>query len=387
MRVHHQAGHNIVWNLDSLELDGAGDGIIFSPVNDTPERILGTLESIRNQSFFDPQFYIPASERGKLPDYPFFPSTAMGDFTTTDFQSECWNIARECVRWQLGGRFSHIVIPTRYHDDLPSDHFEHMTSCYVEPFTTAISELGCGGRTLLTVIAKQGQITDRQQRNFLLNWVTGQQNIDGVYLILEHNSQYKQIKDPMYLAGCLEFINVLKQNDLSVHLGYTNTEGLFLSIANPDSISMGSYENLRKFQPSRFEEQLPSTRRQPSPRLYSGALMQWIELTYVQAIQALYPRWAICFEDSDYTTTGFQAEPDWNLRLPDLYKHFFLVFSGQVRALPNDMQDRFAYVDDRISAAINLYREIAEAGVALDENSDGSHLYAWRTAMRLFARS
>ena len=82
--------------------------MIFSPVNDGPDRIMVLERDIRTRSLFDPQFYVPASERGKLPEFPFFPSAVMPALTTTDFETVCWGIARQCVEWQVQAGFSHV---------------------------------------------------------------------------------------------------------------------------------------------------------------------------------------------------------------------------------------------------------------------------------------
>ncbi len=359
--------------------------MIFSPVNDGPDRIMDVESSIRANSFFDPQFYIPASSRGKLPDYPFFPSTALPDYNTSDFETACWDIARACVEWQAKGNFSHIVIPTRYYDDLPSDYVGQISSCYIEPFLSAIEETGISKSILLTVIVKSVQVSDEENRNYLLNWLTSYENINGIYIIFENTMTGKQIKDPMYLAHCLYFIKVLKDNGLSVHIGYNNTEGLLYSLAGPDSISMGSYENLRKFNPSRFIEQDPQTKKQPNPRLYSGLLFQWIELNYIKAIQQLYPSWKILFENSRYTPLNFRPKEDWNLRQPELYKHFFIVFSKQAQELPENLIERGNYLRESIQRARQAFIEVDRSGVVLDDNSDGSHLSAWLTAMNIYA--
>lgn len=384
MNVLHQAGHNLVWNVDSLMQDQSGSGIIFSPVNDAPSRIIGYSDKIKSSSLFDPQFYVPASERGKLQEYPFFPSSVLDDYTTSDFETVCWNIARECVNWQVDAGFKKIVIPVRYYGDLPSDYFTQMQSCYIDPFVSAANDINFTGPKLLTTIAKSSQLADQDQRNFLLNWVTGIQGIDGVYLIFEHNSSDKQIKDPIFLANCLDFIRSLKDNDLIVHVGYTNTEGMLFSLAGPDSISMGVYENLRRFDCKRFANRDLQQMRQPSPRLYSGILFQWIEFTYVQAIQQLYKDWKGLFEESIYTPTDFKPGKDWNLRQPELYKHFFLVFSRQAEALHDNLAVRFEQLHDAIKIAQQEFSNIDAAGVALDDNSNGSHLNAWLTAMNIF---
>ena len=387
MNIYHQGGHNLVWNLESLDQDGAGNGIIFSPVNDGPTRIMALEQSIRCCSLFDPQFYTPASERGKLSDYTFFPSAAMPEFTTFDFQSACWNIASQCVKWQAEAGFPYIVIPTRYFDDLPSDYFAQISACYIDPFLAAIAKIGFDGPILLTAIIKSRQIIDEEQRNDILNWLTSHQDIDGIYLIFESSSNSKQIKDPIYLAECMKFIRALKDNDLSVHIGYNNTEGLLYSLSGPDSICMGSYENLRRFAPTRFAEQEPQNMRQPNPRLYSAVLLQWIQFSYIQAIQQLYSGWENLFENTRYTPLNFRPLQKWNLRQPDLYKHFFLVFSQQVSALPEDLRERAKFLREEINRARMEFAAIDRAGVYLDDNSDGAHLNAWLTAIKLFSRS
>lgn len=386
MKIYHQAGHNLVWNLDSFCRDHAGTGIIFSPINDGPVKILGLEAAVRAQSLFDPQFYVPASGRGKLQEYPFFPSAVLEEVTTSDFETACWDIARECVKWQIDAGLSCVVIPIKYYNDVPSDYFAQISSCYVEPFVSAVKEYGFGGPVLLTMILKHGQIIDEQQRNFILNWLTGINGINGVYLIFEHSSPYKQIKDPVYLANSLKFIKVLKDNDFIVYIGYNNTEGIFYSLAGPDAISMGVYENLRRFDARRFVEQEAKGGQQPNPRLYSGILFQWIEFTYVQAIQQLYENWSELFETTAYTPMDFRPGKDWNLRQPELYKHFFLVFSRQVSELPDDLNNRFEFLNTAIRRARKEFSAIEEAGVALDENSDGTHLNAWVTAMNLYRK-
>ncbi len=386
MKVFHQAGHNLVWNLHSLEKDGAGDGIIFSPVNDGPARIGSLSTEIRAKSLIDPQFYVPASGRGKLQEYPFFPSSVLDEFTTVDFETVCWDVASQCVNWQVESGFSEIIIPVRYYSDLPSDYFEQMLSCYIEPFIASAERFGYDGKILLTIIVKSSQMADSEQKNLLLNWVTGIPGIDGVYLIFEHSSPNKQIKDPVYLSNCLSFISVLKENDLIVNIGYTNTEGLLFSLAGPDSISMGVYENLRRFDPRRFEIQEEQHLRQPSPRLYSSVLCQWIEFTYVQAIQQLYGRWEDLFEQTHYMPMDFRPGANWNLKQPELYKHFFMVFSRQVASLHANLDERSSQLKSTIAAARSAFSDIDSAGIPLDGNSDGSHLNAWQTAISLYER-
>ena len=107
--------------------------------------------------------------------------------------------------------FSHVVIPTRYYDDLPPDYSAQISACYIEPFLAAVDAIGFNGSVVLTAIVESGQVSDEEQRNYILNWMTAYQNIDGIYLIFENNAANKQIKDPVYLAECMKFIRALKR--------------------------------------------------------------------------------------------------------------------------------------------------------------------------------
>jgi len=383
MKVYHQGGHNLIWNKDSLMEDNAGSGIILSPVNDGPDKILALSSDLRHKSMFDSQFYVPSSKRGKLSDYHFFPSAALQEFSTVDFETECWDVAKNCVKWQVDAGFKTIIIPTRHYENLPANYLDDVKRCYLDPFMDAIQKIGFDGCVLLTTIVKPSQLIDEDQKNYLLNWMTGIENINGFYVIFEYNSPQKQIKDPIQLANSLNFIRSLRENDLEVHIAYNNTEGILYSLADPTSISMGSYENLRRFGAGRFREEEKQIMAQPNPRLYSGVLLQSIEFTYVQAIQRLYSGWRTLFEKSKYTPENFKPKENWNLKQPDLYKHFFLVFSEQVSSLP-PLNERFTFLTEKIKIATEGFDNIRASGVVLDSNSDGSHLASWATAMNLF---
>ena len=96
MKILHQAGHNTVWNLESFQNDSCGDGIIFSPVHFNRDRILKVSGDVKAISLFDPQFYIPDSQKEKLHSYEFFPEKITNGFATKDFESFAHQSAAMC---------------------------------------------------------------------------------------------------------------------------------------------------------------------------------------------------------------------------------------------------------------------------------------------------
>src|SRR6059036_831794 len=90
MGAYHQMGHdslNIV--LDPILTSYAG--AILSPVNYSPDKVVEQCALFRQklpdlEVVFDPQLYVPQSERGMLGSWPHKPS----DLDTADLTSILW---------------------------------------------------------------------------------------------------------------------------------------------------------------------------------------------------------------------------------------------------------------------------------------------------------
>jgi len=387
MKLLHQLGFRHKWNIESYK-NGSGDGFIFSPINIPSDELESIDPEIRKQGFFDPQIYFPKDSKSKLGTYDYFPNNMIPDFKTIDFESSNLDLAQKCIDFQVKCDFGHFVIPTRYFETIPTDYFRRLTTNFIEPHLQTIKNIGIKDKSvLLTCIVKHEMLIDDEKRDYFLNWVTGIYDIDGVYVIFENNFSSKQIKDIDYLYNALIFIDALKQNDLEVHIGYGNTEGLLYSIANPDSITMGSYENLRTFKVSRFQTPTETTgMRSPNARIYSGQLLQWIDYNYLAAMRRLVPNFQDYFEDSIYKPLLFEPSFNWHFQKNEPYKHFFKVYGDQIRNLPRIPMDRIAHLKKIVTLAHEGYEQISESGVLLDSNSDGSHLTSWYSILNMYEK-
>jgi hypothetical protein len=255
---------------------------------------------------------------------------------------------------------------------------------FVSPFIDYIRAQGIKKKILQSVIVKTIMLTDEEKRNETLNWITGQQ-IDGVYLIFEDNATGKQIKDFEFLFNALKFIHILKMNGMEVHLGYNNTEAILYSIAMPDSVSIGSYENLRSFGIKRFQDLENGSMRAPRARLYSSLLLQWIDYQYIDAMSKLIDNYESYFDDSEYKPLMFKPDYHWQFMKPEPYKHYFYIFNNQIKALPETQLDRIESLKVNIRQSMNLFRKIEET-VLLDDDSNGSHLPNWFNVINAFQK-
>jgi hypothetical protein len=384
MKVYQQTGFRDKWNIESFQ-SGVGEGLIYSPINIDADKLLGFDSSLKITGFLDPQLYLLNEAKGTLDTYPYFPGNLKSDFSTSDLDDSHIKLAESCVDYQVKNNFLYLIIPTRYYLDNPSTYFIQSTDFFVSPFCDYVKEIKVKKKILLSVIVKSIMLSDEEKRNEVLNWITSHQSIDGVYLIFENNFQSKQIKDFEYLLNALRFIKVLKENEMEVHLGYTNTEALLYSIAMPDSVTVGAYENLRSFGIKRFKDLENGPMRSPNARLYSSKLLQWIDYKYIQAMEKLIPEYSTYFDDSEFKPLMFKPEFKWHFSKSEPYKHYFYVFNTQIKDLSLTQEGRILNLKDQIKNALSLFKRI-ENNVLLDDDSDGSHLPTWFNVINAFQK-
>lgn len=383
MKVYHQTGFRQNWNIDSFR-QGIGDGLIFSPINIDADKLLQIENSIKETSFLDPQLYLLNEAKGTLDTYPYFPGNLKPDYSTPDLDNSNETLAKLCIDYQLKNNFEYVVIPTRYYVDNPTTYFSQATDYFVAPFCDYLRRNQIIRKTLLSVIVKPIMLTDEEKRNEALNWITGQ-SVEGVYLIFEDNATGKQIKDFDFLLNALKFIHVLKSNNMEVHLGYNNTEAVLYSVAMPDSITIGSYENLRSFGIKRFQDLENGPMRGPKARLYSSRLFQWMDYQYIDAMRQMINGYETYFDESEFRPLMFQPDYNWQFQKPEPYKHYFYVFDRQIKGLPALQSERIETLKEQIKSAIGLYKEVEKA-VLLDDDSDGSHLPTWFNVINAFGK-
>jgi hypothetical protein len=383
MKVYHQTGFRHNWNIDCFQKQ-IGDGLIYSPVNIDSDKLLQLDNNLKKSGFLDPQLYLLNEAKGTLDTYPYFPGNIKPDYSTPDLDNSNQILAQLCIDYQLINNFEYIVIPTRYYADNPTTYFSQTSDYFVSPFLDYVRANNIQKKILQSVIVKTIMLIDEEKRNEALNWITGQY-VDGVYLIFEDNATGKQIKDFEFLLNALKFIQVLKMNGMEVHLGYNNTEAILYSIAMPDSVSIGSYENLRSFGIKRFQDLENGPMRAPRARLYSSLLFQWIDYQYIDAMSKLIGQYESYFDDSEYKPLMFKPDYNWQFMKPEPYKHYFYVFNKQIKDLPENQFDRMVALKAKIKDSINLFKTIEES-VLLDDDSNGSHLPTWFNVINAFQK-
>jgi hypothetical protein len=385
--IFHQTGFRYQWNIQSYIKDKVGDGLIFSPLNIPLERVINIENKIKKNSYLDPQLYNPdIDENKKINTYNYFPCNIKHIYSNLSFDAINVESVKRCIDFQLENDFKYIIVPTIYFDSVVTDYFKKINE-FIMPYIKYFKTTNIHKKLFLTLFIKQEQLTDDVKIIKLLNWATGINEVDGFYIIFENRFTTKQIKNLNYLVNTLRFIAALKYNNFEVHIGYNNNEGMLYSIAKPNSISIGIFENLRKFDISRFFPQKKKRiKRGPNPRIYSAKLFQWIENIYIDKIISKQSDiYEDIFENTKYKIEMFDPNYEWYFNKPETYMHYFIAFNNQLKnIIPLSQKERIDFLELNINNAKKIFDRIEDIGIKLDENSDGSHLDIWIKAIEKF---
>lgn len=385
-KLYHQCGHNSNWNIESFRDDMCGDGLIFSPVHTSKKKIESEAPELKAQSLFDPQFYLPNSQKKKLQNYDFFPETISGGFSTIDFQSLAHESAEKCVQFQIENEFEKIIIPARHFDQMLPDYCEKQDSYTVHPFLHAVETANINKKILITLPVTSAMLNHPQYRTGLLNWITSNPEIDGVYLLVENISSTKQICDDEFLANYLLTVKELTNVGLEVLVGHCNTEGLLFSLVNNCDITFGTYENTRNFSVDKFIV-TDEEKRGPRARVYIPKLLNWILWSdAVNIMSTSQELWNLIYEPTKYSERIMSATSEPHFGTPQLYKHHFCAYQRQVDELRGiEIPDRFKHLMHMTKTAQDIYNEIKKSGLTIDKHGQGEHLRAWSSAIEKIA--
>ncbi len=385
IKIFHQCGHNTKWNIESYLEDKVGNGLILSPSDYQKEKVIKLEDTIKENSMFDPQYYLPSSNKKNFETYDFFPNTFLeSEYSTLNYEEIAYESAYKCVEFQKMNNFCNIVIPCIYKENYTEKILEIQKELMIIPFIRAIEKLEVKKPIYLSIVLKDSFLLDEQINKELLNFVTSFQSIDGVYIIPEHVETYKRIRNEKYLFELMKFIDKLVKNDLKVHVAYCDIEGFILSLANINSISIGAYENTRCFNIDKFRKSESRGQQGPNPRIFSRKLLQNVEYTYLASFEAMYDKYETLFEDNKYKVKLFQPTFQWHFTKPEIYKNYFCEYSKLLQDLPQNYEERYKYIIEKLREGMIYYKEINESGVLLDEKSDGGHLPHWMNAISMF---
>lgn len=402
VNIYHQCGFRYKWNKEINDDFNIGYGFILSPLDMSKETLSGISDEKLEKSFFDPQFYSLNLYKDNYLSYKFLDEID----TIYDYSISKNQIAKKCIDFQTSISLEYLVIPTidfnllnlnesynELYDEIKSDSDEASyfsngniknnlyKKLILEPFVNYIKLIETDKKVLATIIFNDEMAKDDNLFNSVLSTITECDTITGIYLLPQNNRTFKRISDINFLTKIMDFIHILRENDLEVIIGYSDIESILYTVAGATAVSIGVYENLRKYDGLKFSNN-DYNGRGPNPRIFSSRLLQWIEYQYLPVIKS-NDSLDKYFDQNIYFEETQEKDYNWHFSKPQCYKHYMISFSELIKKLPDDLNERYEYVDKLLEQANNSFNDLANF-MFFDNNSSGDHVNKWRTALKSY---
>jgi hypothetical protein len=253
MPSYHQMGHHSN-NLIDLPEMSSFSGAIYSPINaveaDVAAQIVNTREVKANfEAILDPQMYVPATQRGKLREWGYFPK----DVDTADLSSLAWwkalNVALSRAAQKVGADAlcSPIIIPKAFDDKF---YVRCVEIC------DSLGESLADGKPRVIQTAPCGLAgLCEGDRALEVASIISKTSAERVYLIFVATTEpRREMVECDELLAAMRMIRALEQSGIRVLVGFCSSDVVMWKAAGATSCASGKFFNLRRFTRERFEE-------------------------------------------------------------------------------------------------------------------------------------
>jgi hypothetical protein len=389
MKIYHQLGHNHKWALDSFFQNDIGDGFIFNAYSFKYGAIGNTISTYKpaqylKNSMVDLQYYgSKDSVGGALDTYPFNPIALGADDSTLVHGSE---FVVKGVEYQISLGIKDIIVPTIYYSKNDIERIIELTSRINKRLRT-IKKNNPGIKLYMTIPFDNETIINGEKVEKLLQAMTDINiEFDGYYVVCDYSPEYKKkiSVDYDYYNNLLKVFSVLKNQGFKTIYGYANWDSLiFNSLTDIDYTTIGTYENLRRFNIKRFTETLGGG---PSKGWYfSEKLLNFVRAEELKNLRSSGCLGLIANEQNIFSDVILDPKYLWNTHKPEVHKNYLLSISRLLLKLHQEqsIDKRANLLLSRIEGARKLYGQLEkEFKVYLnDENSD-YHLGMWASFIK-----
>ncbi|HYC85366.1 MAG TPA: hypothetical protein VEB86_09100 [Chryseosolibacter sp.] len=380
MKILHQLGHNAKWNIDAFTENDIGSGFIYSAFNFTLNKINNIDPEI---STVDLQYYGKKSgtaELGKFSTFPFHPQNGhQADKTTT---SNMVNIY-EGIKYQESLSLKKIIIPAYYETNAVNKIISvvNTSNKYLRENRKKRST-----EYYMTIVLSLDMLVNANAMDVLLSALTDKDIIfDGYYVVCESDPGYKKKINPDYdyVENLCRVFLTLKGQGFKVIHGYSNWDAIvFLSICDIDYVTIGTYENLRNFNPDRFMHEMSGG---PSDGWYfSEKLLNLIKTKEITNIRRLGGLPLIPDDKNIFSDVILDPGFIWNTHKPDIHKNYLLALSRILNQIVqfDEKKDRINFCLSLIEVAKKSYEGLAKRKIYLEDESSDYFLSTWSSFLR-----
>ncbi|MDI4649588.1 hypothetical protein [Cohnella hashimotonis] len=396
MRLYVQQGYGKGTKIQQALTNGAVDGVVLSPRDDTEDNLRLFRNDLYNnypaaEVFIDPQFYYTMYIDGttkNLSDYAYYP----GQLNMSSLRSirDIQTFAKDTIDFQISMGVDYILSPTLLINSF-SDRQTQICLSLAEETNAILKSRDIKTPLLVSLIFTESALNETDRVNEFLNEISVLE-VEGFYLtVARSNKDYNQNFDTDHgLSNLLYFIYSLSEiNEFKVVVGYSDIIGLLYLGVGAYGIGTGWHNSSRKF--TIQQRILPSTGgRLPRERYTSVPLLNSILVSELDSIDANVPQnlfqsiLSRTVEDR-IILAGSNPSDGWSRALSH-QQHWSAIKKATIDIFQrdDDITTRLDYLEQAISNAQSLYTMLDRYAVQFEKASSRSHLDTWQSALQIF---
>jgi len=277
MPSYHQLGHHSENLIFESEL-GTFKGAVLSPVNYDTTQTKGQVTKCLDKKpgfdfIFDPQLYVPHSDRGVLKSWKYFPQ----EIDSADLSDIRWwhslndSLVSTIVDLKVQSVCSPANIPKQYR----LDYYANVVAVGDDLVSRTNSK---GISVYLTVLVHINSLADIATAMAIASAVTAT-TASAIYLVLVSDIEpRREFTDTESLKGAMRLIYEIENSGVPVLVAYSGSDLALWKYAGATSCSTGKFFNLRRFTAQRFEEPVDSGGGQ-LPYWYEESIMGFLRMS------------------------------------------------------------------------------------------------------------
>jgi hypothetical protein len=236
--------------------NGHTDGVILSPTDYGRKDNINLAEEVNQAGktvLFDPQYYIPRTERKAAQSYPYFKTKGGDEFETVVVQRgpKRRELCEEIIEVQDEMDVDAYITPARHIDalvDRKLNEWKELTQTFLE----VAEEVGRDIPIFASVPVDGDVIRHPDDRNEFLDFITGRKP-DGFYVSIEYDRDHRYpLTGSQDVHAYLDLMKSLKLNQFEVIAGHTHQIAHLLLAIGVDAFGSGHYKNTKAFDVGRW---------------------------------------------------------------------------------------------------------------------------------------
>ncbi|SEW10378.1 hypothetical protein [Halobacterium jilantaiense] len=361
-----QFGYNGQTIVDRALTNDHMDGVILSPTDYPMGKNKTLAQKVNNQGktvLFDPQYYIPRTERDAAQSYPYFESKGGNEFETVVVQREGQReeLCREILSVQDKMGVDAYISPARHVDalvDRKINEWKDLTESFIE-----IAREDGQDIPIFAALPVEGDVISHpDERNEFLDYVTSI-DPDGFYVSVQYEmGQRYPLTGAQDVHAYVDLMKSLKMNQFEVIAGHSHQIAHLLFAAGVDAFASGHYKNTKAFDVGRWE---------PDDEGFGRTVIYYYSdeiLNDIRVEQGLQNLDASGFDisrlrtkspyDGDLFAATTPESSEWKLSEESWDHYISACFQISRKYRNKDLQERIDFAKNHLEQAANLHEDM-----------------------------